>query len=277
VLLTLHEEGTSARRFAAAFPNDSVSFSTWNANLRVGTGTVRVTEDGRYEVHARARGERGEGDATVDLAISPAPGAYLPGAALGGAGFVSGYAVAGLRAEATGTICVRGACEQYQATQAYHDHNWGVWRGVTWEWGAARAGSYTFLYGRVQPPDSVSSGTPLFVYLVDSLGFRTVFRPRQIAYTDGRTIRVDGRELRVPSRAVLSDDRGNDTLRVELDIEDAVATNTALSKPEPGDPMASRGLARPYFIQMKGRARLSGRVDGSPIRGEGSGFFETYR
>ena len=178
-----------------------MAFSTWNADLRVGTGTVTVDPVGRYVVHARARGERGEGDAIVDLIVTPAPGAYFPGAALGGDGFVSGYAVAGLRADAIGTICVRDVCERYDGAQAYHDHNWGVWRGVTWEWGAARAGSYTFLYGRVQPPDSASGDTPLFFYLVDSLGFRTLFRPQAHRlygwpYDPRRTVAM----LRVPSR-----------------------------------------------------------------------------
>jgi hypothetical protein len=278
VLLTLHEAGKPARRFSAAFPSDSVSFSTSNADLRVGSGTVKVDTDGRYVVHARTRGDDGAGDATVDVTVAPAPGAYFPGAALGGGTFVSGYAVAGLRATAMGTICVRDQCERYDGSQAYHDHNWGVWRGVTWEWGAARAGSYTFLYGRVQPPDSASGETPLFFYLVDSLGFRTVFRPLRVDYTDGRTIRVSGgRTLQVPSRAVFADIRGDDTLRVELDIEDAVATDTRRPQAERGETMASRALARPYFIQMKGTARLSGRVGGSPIGGEGTGFFETYR
>lgn len=277
VTLTLNEEGKPARRFLAAFPNDSVSLSTWNADLQVGSGRVSVDSAGRYVVHARARGERDEGDAIVDLTVTPAPGAYFPGAALGGESFVSGYAVAGLRASATGTICVRGSCERYEAAQAYHDHNWGVWRGVTWEWGAARAGAYTFLYGRVQPPDSVSGETPLFVYLVDSLGFRALFRPSRIDYTDDRTIRVEGRDLRVPSRAVFADARGNDTLRVELTIEDALATDTRASSPGRGESSAARSIPRPYFIQMKGVARISGRVGGAPVDGQGSGFFETYR
>ena len=64
-----------------------------------------------------------------------------------------------------------GKCEEYDGAQSYHDHNWGVWRGVTWEWGAARAGEYTLLYGRVQPADSAVASQPLFVYVVDSLGF----------------------------------------------------------------------------------------------------------
>jgi len=129
----------------------------------------------------------------------------------------------------------------------------------------------------VQPPDSVRSDTPLFVYLVDSLGFRALFRPRRIDYVDGTTIHVDGRSLRVPSRAVFADARGNDTLRVELTIEDAVATDTRQPSPERGETMAARSLARPYFVQMKGTARIAGRVGGVPVEGQGSGFFETYR
>src|SRR5262245_858436 len=277
VTLALNEEGNPARRFAATLPNDSISFSTWNADVRFGNAHVSVDTAGRYVVRARVRGERGDAEAVVDLVVTPAPGAYFPGAALAGEGLVSGYAVAGLRASATGTVCVGGTCERFDGAQAYHDHNWGVWRGVTWEWGAARAGPYTFLYGRVQPPDSVSSETPLFVYLVDSLGFRSLFRPRRIDYVDGRTIRVGGRDGRVPSGAVFADARGDDTLRVELTIEDAVGTDTREPKAEPGETLAGRALRRPYFIQMKGMARISGRVGGVPVAGQGSGFFETYR
>jgi hypothetical protein len=34
---------------------------------------------------------------------------------------------------------------------------------------------------------------------------------------------------------------------------------------------------RTILVQMKGVARLRGRLDGRPISGEGTGFFETYR
>ena len=83
--------------------------------------------------------------------------------------------------------------------------------------------------------------------------------------------------MRVPSRAVFADARGNDTLRVELTIEDAVGTDTREPNAECGESLAGRALARPYFIQMKGTARISGRVGGVPLEGQGSGFFETYR
>jgi hypothetical protein len=201
-------------------------------------------------------------------------------------GFVSGYTVPALRATATGTLCVDNQCEQFTDAQSYHDHNWGVWRGVTWDWGASRAGENTLLYGRVYPADTSVSIPPVLVYLVDSLGFRAVFRPKIISYEDGRTVKTASGELRVPSRASFEDARGDDTLRVDITVEDAIATDTrprpkakdgkAGAEGERGDPLGSE-KSRPYFIQMKGVARVSGRLDGVPLSGAGAGFFETYR
>ena len=307
VAITLRTQDGSTRRFAATVPSDSVRFSTETPDLALGGASVKLLAAdsaapagagsagaARYELHARAReeeetdsrfrgnggsGSRGRSPAavTVDLVVTPVPGALFPGATLASGEFTSGYAVPGLRANATGTICVSGACEHYDSAQSYHDHNWGVWRGVRWEWGATRAGSYTLLYGRVEPPASASSQPPLFLYLVDSLGFRALFRPREISYVDGRTITVNGRSVKVPSSAVLADARGRDTIRVELSIEDAIGTDTRGSLVERGEVAAARMLTTPYFIQMKGRARLSGSVNGAPLAGEGEGFFETYR
>ena len=276
VLVTLHEEGKPSRRFVAVSPPAGVRFSTSSADLRIGDASVSVLNDGRYALTAHAVEEHGNAKLDLSLVVAPSPGAYFPGAELTSGENVSGYVVPGLRADATGSICVSGACEQYSRAQSYHDHNWGVWRGVTWEWGASRAGQFTLLYGRVQPSDSSVSTQPLFVYVTDSLGFVALFRPREITYEDGKTVRVGGRDIAVPSRGTMIDVRGDDTLRVELTIEDAAATDTRASV-ERGDALGSRQLPRPYFVQMKGLMRISGRVHGRPLSGEGSGFFETYR
>ena len=276
VLVTMHGQGAPERRFTSSVRARDVHFTTDSANLVVGTGTVRVLPDGRYAVHAAVR-EDGTGSPLVlDLTVSPAEGAYFPGAAVA-SGVVSGYVVPALRASASGRVCVAAACEQLDTVQAYHDHNWGVWRGVSWEWGASRAGAYTLLYGRVQAPDSLGQPQPLFVYLVDSSGFVGVFRPREISYVDGRTTIVDGRRISTPSRGELVDVRGSDTVRIALDIEDASATDTRRSLIERGDASAARKLLKPYFVQMKGTATISGRVRGIPLAGTGAGFFETYR
>lgn len=265
--ITLREENNRSRKFERIVPRSDIQFSTSSANLRLGASNVTVMPNGDYRLIATASGA--DGPIAIDLMVHPAARAYFPGASMGTDDFVSGYTVPGLRASATGSICVASACERYENAQAYHDHNWGVWRGVTWDWGASRAGPYTILYGRVIAPDAKRE-QPLFVYVVDSLGFRAVMRPARIAYDDGRVATVDGREIRVPSKAVFADVRGADTLRVELDIEDAIASDTRQS-------LQHVSFGGPYFIQMKGTASISGRLGGERITGTGTGFFETYR
>ena len=293
--VTLREENGATRRFSKMFDRSQVHFSTRDANLVFGTSRVTVLPNGDYEVKAAASetGAREESAARnssaaktgphairIELRVHPEPYAYFPGVAMGSGGFVSGYTVPALRASASGTLCVDADCEQLANAQSYHDHNWGVWRGVTWDWGAARAGQYTFLYGRVYPPDSSTSIPPVLVYLVDSLGFRAVFRPKSISYSDDRIVRVSDTTIRVPSRATFIDARGADTIDVELTIEDAIATDTrprhTVRDTDRGDPLGSE-KRHPYFVQMKGTARISGRLDGLPLTGTGTGFFETYR
>jgi hypothetical protein len=253
-----------------------VRFSTTDADLIIGEGSVTVRADGAYDVRSVVREEGRGTPLRLDLVVQPAPRADFPGATLLSGDFASGYAVAGLRASATGSICVRDMCRRFDGAQAYHDHNWGGWRGVTWEWGATRAGSYTLLYGRVNPPE-VGAETPLFVYVTDSAGFLALFRPRRIDYVDGRRIGTSAGPLAVPSTATLIDVRGSDTLRLDVVIDDAVATDTRRATAERGESEAPRTLQRPWFVQMAGTARLSGRIRGAAIAGEGRGFFETYR
>jgi len=280
--ITLREQNGATRRFGTTLDRSRVRFSTTDANLVFGDSRVTVLPDGDYDVRASAREETGSGSTlSVHLRVRPAPHAFFPGISMTSGGFVSGYTVPALRASAMGTLCVDGKCEQLIDVQSYHDHNWGIWRGVTWDWGASRAGQYTLLYGRVYPGDTTTSIPPMLVYLVDSLGFRAVFRPKMISYEDGRMLKVGSTQLRVPSRGSFEDVRGSDTLRVEITVEDAIATDTrprrnAAGQEERGDPLGSE-KARPYFVQMKGTARISGRIDGQPISGTGTGFFETYR
>jgi len=273
VLLTVHEEGRPARRFVRPVAARDVSLDTARANLALGGDSVTVLPDGRYRVTAHAREAATGAPATITLTVTPSPGAYFPGTSIGSDALVSGYAVPALRAEADGELCIAGRCERFAAAQAYHDHNWGVWRDVEWEWGAARAGAFTLLYGRVLRSGADDVREPLFVYLVDSLGFRALFRPPEIRYTDGRTAAAGAGRLAVPSQAVLEEVRGEDTLRIVLTVEDAVASDVRLDRRGP----AAARRARPWFIQMKGRARLEGRLGGRPLAGEGTGFFETYR
>lgn len=275
VALTRREQGGDTRRFTRTHDASRVTFSLTHPDLTMGDSRVELLEGGRYRVVATGVDDRGA-VASVDLEVTPAPRAYFPGAVLASGEFTSGYTVPALRASASGRLCVASTCETVRGVQAYHDHNWGVWQGVTWEWGAARAGPYTLLYGRVHPPDTAATRPPLFLYVIDSLGFVGIYRPRRITYEDGQTISIGGRRIAVPTRGVLAEARGDDTVFVELVIEDAIGSDTRRPMDERGDPQAAP-LPHPYFIQMKGRARFRGTINGTRVDAEGAGFFETYR
>lgn len=278
LLVTLHERGRPARRFSRGVRADRVRFATHDADLALDDARVTVDDAGRYRIRASVPAEAGGGRLSFDLVVTPAPRAWFPGATLVSGASPSGYAVLGLRAQADGTVCVDARCEALAGVQGYHDHNWGTWQGVTWDWGASRAGAYTLLYGRVRPPDDARAGdAPLFAYLVDSLGYRAVFRPRTITYEPGRTVATAEGPLEVPARARLRDVRGTDTLDVVIDVDDATATDTRAGLIERGEGDYARRLATPWFLQLQGRLTLRGRVGGRPIGGTGHGFFETYR
>jgi hypothetical protein len=112
---------------------------------------------------------------------------------------------------------------------------------------------------------------PVFLYLVDSLGFAGLYRPKNIEYTDGKSVVVDGKTIRVPSRAVMRDERDDDRITVQLEFEDAAATDVRAEHGRPGTSFGN------YFVQLKGTARVEGRIAGRTVSGAGQGFFETYR
>lgn len=284
LLLTLHEQGRPARRYSRRVLKERITYSTTAADLALDDASVTVDSLGAYRVRATIPAEGGGTPAAVDLLVAPEAGGYFPGASLGSGTFVSGYVVAGLRATGTGSVCAGAWCERFDGAQAYHDHNWGTWRGVTWDWGSARAGEVSLLYGRVIAPDSLTARTSMFVYLVDSLGFLAVFRPRDIIYEERSSRLIAGRSVPVPARAVMTDARGGDTLRIELEIEDATATEMRDGIVERGDALSSgskrqaaRSTPARLFLQMKGLAIVRARVGGRTVHGTGTGFFETWR
>jgi hypothetical protein len=145
---------------------------------------------------------------------------------------------------------------------AYHDHNWGVWRGVTWEWGAAQGEEVSLLYGGVFGPERAGS-SPFFLAFVDSLGVRRVLRFGPIEYRGSRP--ADGLPgAHSPERFTLRGTWEADTVTLAVQVEHALATEVAAS------------THRRTFLQMRGRFELSGTVLGDSLRDRGQGFFETY-
>ncbi len=247
-------------RFAAQSPSSTIFLDTTRADLSLGANTVRQ-RGGVYMLELRARGAAGS--VAASLIVRPSAERYFPPVELRADEFRSGYVVPALAASASGRICVNERCARVHDAPAYHDHNWGVWRNVTWEWGAARGARLSVLYGGIYTGDITKTAAPFFLTAVDSLGVRQVLRFRRIRYEGTRpTAGVPG--LSAPERFDLVAARDADTVRLEVRVEDALATR-----------MRAASLDR-YFVQMRGGFRLRGRIGGETVADSGSGFFETY-
>jgi hypothetical protein len=274
---TLIRPGREARSFQLSFDPDYVEFHLDRPDLRLGDSYVTVDSDGVYEIRARIPGERPTSSSdTLTLALQIEPGvAYLPPLEVSPGGFPSGYTVPALAGSASGEVCVAGRCEALVETPAYHDHNWGVWRDVTWDWGQARLGLYAVLYGGVKGPEGEEGSR--FLFLTDSMGFAGLFTIDALDY-------VWDEEW--PDRFVVQASRGADSVSLAVTVSQARATPRtagAAETAEAGEAAAVEGAeavgraAPDVFYQMEGPAELRGRVAGEELEAAGRGFFETWR
>jgi hypothetical protein len=178
----------------------------------------------------------------------------------GARGWRSGYVVPVMRGALTGTLIVAGQRLELRGT-GYHDHNWGFWEGVSWQWGQVQHGDTAFVYGRLFPPADAadSERMPGFLGAIGPegpLGFATNVSIRETNRADGTpaTIDIRGRTATVDL-----------TLRFDV-------SSTVVNRME-GGPLATRM----QFLQMRGRYAVSGEVAGRRIDFEAPGSAETFR
>lgn len=242
-------------RYVAEVPSSAVQFDTTRADLVLGASSVRQ-RGGRWHLSGSARGPAGR-PLRFSLEVDPAAHRWFPPVELRDESFQSGYVVPAVRAEASGEICLAGHCRRVRAAPAYHDHNWGTWGGVNWEWGMGRGTDFDLLYGGVLAPDSLArGGSPFFLALVDSLGVRQVLRFAAVEFT-GTT--------EAPRALRLVATQGSDTVAVTVQVTAAQANQV------------DGGTFRRAFLQMRGRFTLEARLQGRQLRDQGMGFFETWR
>lgn len=256
VLVTHRRPDGRYERYADSAAAARTRFDTLAADVSIGSSGVRQ-RDGTYQVTARIPGR-----VDLDFSLVPAPNRYFPPAELRAEPFISGYVVPALSASVTGRFCAHGTCRTVEGVRGYHDHNWGVWRAVTWEWGVAHGGELDVLYGGVLSGDSAAGGAPFVLVAVDSMGIRQVLRFRSVRYTGSRPTGTAG--VRGPASFTLGAAREGDSVRLRVDVTDAVAS------------LSSASAYRRYFLQMRGRFTLDGRLLGAPVGDSGTGFFETY-
>jgi hypothetical protein len=256
LLVTHRRPDGRYERFTDPVPADRIELDTAAADLVLGANVVRQRM-GIYQVSAR-----GPGGLVIDFELRPSAGRYFPAAELRADPFVSGYVVPALSGRVDGRFCVGERCRSVSGAAGYHDHNWGVWRAVTWEWGVAHGTALDVLYGGVRTADSAAGSAPFFLAAVDSMGIRQVLRFREIRYEGVGPSVAPG--VRAPASFVLTAARDADTVRLDVGVEDALGSVSAAAD------------FRRYFLQMRGRFTLAGRLAGETLSDSGRGFFETY-
>lgn len=229
-------------------------------DLAIGRSTVRL--DGMtYRIHLDLQGARGL-RAIGDLSLLATPGRLVPPLEIAGArGWRTGYVVPVMSGALDGQVTVGPRTVSFARGSGYHDHNWGFWRGVSWQWGQVQHEDLAFIYGRVFPPPDAADPErmPGFVGAIGPdgpLGYATDVR---ITETDGPS----GRPARITIRA-----RGT-SLALSLQFDVATVETTRMAQ----GPMAN-GVD---FLQMRGVYAVTGTVGRRRLQFTAPGASETFR
>jgi hypothetical protein len=229
-------------------------------DLTIGSSSVRL--DGMvYRIHldlADASGRR----ATGDLTLQASAGRLVPPIEITGArGWRTGYVVPVMSGALDGTIRVGADTVSLAGGSGYHDHNWGFWKGVSWQWGQAQQGDLSIIYGRVFPPAGAADPErmPGFVGALGPdgpIGYSTDVRITETNDASGRptaiTVRAEGPAL---------------TLDLRFDVASIETTR-----------MTQGALANGVdFLQMRGRYTVSGQAGSRDIAFTAQGAAETFR
>jgi hypothetical protein len=199
-----------------------------------------------------------------DLILDAPPGRSLPPAAIHGArGWVSGYVVPVLSGNLHGTLRVGGDTISLDAATGYHDHNWGFWEGVRWQWGQVASGDLSIVFGRVFPPATVADPRRI-------PGVLAVLGPSgPIGLATDVTIAESSASGGSPSQVTITAKGRRLALQLVFSAEESVRTRMGLTRLATGQTM--------NFIQLGGIYRVTGNVGDRAVDFSARGSAETFR
>ena len=215
-----------------------------------------IDSRGRREVSSAAR-------ARGSLFLEGVAGRALPPLTIHGAnGWLSGYVVPVMSGALTGRLDVGGQTIVFDGGAGYHDHNWGFWKDVSWQWGQVQHGGLSFVYGRVHPPADAADPDriPGFLAALGPDGLVGFSMNVSIEETD------DGGKDRPRSVTVRGRGAGLD-LTMDLAVQNAAVTRTAGG-------LFGGGLD---FLQLRGDYHVRGRAGTQSIDFTAAGVAETFR
>jgi hypothetical protein len=235
-------------------------------NLDIAGNRVRL-EGLRYHITLDLAAERGGPGGKGDITLEAPLGRSVPPFVLRGrAGWLSGYVVPVLSGPMSGALEAGGRTVSLEGALGYHDHNWGFWRGVSWQWGQVTHEGYSFLYGRVRPPaDAVSpeqaERIPGVLAVIGPAGPIAFAKGAQIEETSS----PDGRP---ESIQVLAREAGLD-VRMDIQVQDVIRT----PMDRPG--MPAEGPTQ--FLQLRASYHVTGTVGDRQLDFTALGSAETFR
>jgi hypothetical protein len=196
------------------------------------------------------------------LAIESLPGRSLPPVTIRGAGgWLGGYVVPVMSGTLAGSLELGRERVDLDGV-GYHDHNWGFWSGVTWQWGQVQHGSLSLVYARVHPPsDAIESDrVPGFLAALGASGPVGYSADVSIDETnDPRTGR--------PRRIVVQGRGPSLDVRLDVTVEDAMVTRM-------GPILFGASMD---FLQLRASYRVVGKAGGATVDFEAPGSAETFR
>jgi hypothetical protein len=265
VRLQLNRNGETTNYFAADAVDEPTLLDR-APDLDVGANRVRLDGDGTYRIAlALGRESRIPNPKSLlrgELTLSPAASRSIPPATIHGArGWLSGYVVPVLTGTFSGRLTIDGQELVVDGASGYHDHNWGYWQGVSWQWGQVSNGDVSIVYGRVFPPADVADRDRV-------PGALAVIGPDgPIAFASNVLITEDNQGGTPRTITVQSRDR-QVTLTLRLTVGEAVRTPMPLTR-GPGGTMT--------FLQLGGEYQVSGRAGAQDINFTARGSAETFR
>jgi hypothetical protein len=231
-------------------------------DISAGPNSVRLIGS-EYRIRIDLAAESGGPRASGEVIVRAVPGRSLPPFTMRGAGgWVSGYVVPVMSGELAGTIAVGSEPIDLSGGTGYHDHNWGFWEGVRWQWGQVEGEGLAFVYGRVFPPGDAAATARLPGFLV-ALG-----PGGPVGYTTDVTIEETDTPSSAEPRRIVVSGRG-DFLTLTFDIAVDQITTTRMGAGSFGSGMD--------FLQLRGTYRASGRAGDRKIEFTAPGSAETFR
>jgi hypothetical protein len=257
------DRGGRLRSYAEVVDVDEARVLAEAPELTIGGSRVRL-EGQRYHVTLDLPGGPGSSArVTGELYLEATPDRALPPIVIRGArGWLSGYVVPVMSGRLAGALAVGGDSVSLEAGAGYHDHNWGFWEGVTWQWGQVQRDGLSFLYGRVHPPAEAADPERV-------PGFLAALGPEgPIGYSSDVTIEETNDPATGRPRRIVVRGRGPSLdLTMDLGVEDAAVT--AMRQGSFGAGMD--------FLQLRARYRVVGRAGSRSFDFEAPGSAETFR